>query len=339
MDVVEREFLPTNTRSVHASSVVIWQGHPVFSWFGGLHEGSGTVAIYIYNLKGTGDMIVLGNKDDIPRWNPILMTAKDKIFLFERAGRFCDCWQTFFHDITHWDEHTTQKEMVGSAQYIPSGLNGPVKTAPYIINDRIVCGSSVETAFDWTSYMEYYWLNTSYIHFDQRSNPLRSKERKAYIDYAGRTRISLGIIQPTIWEDNNGSLHALMRSSHGLKTLYYAFSPDGECDNWTPAVKTNIPNPNSAVDTVYYNGQLYLAYNPDEMLRFPLTLAKVALDYVDDGEAQFVVEDAIDICEQVKEDDIMSHELSYPYMIEDEGYIRLTYTYGRTRIEHCVISP
>ena len=339
MEIIDRGFLPTFTKSVHASSVVLWKEHLVFSWFGGIREGDGSVAIYIHNLKGNGETIVLGNKDNVPRWNPILFTAKDKIFLFEKAGRFCDCWQTFIHDITHWDEKTTQKEMRGSAQYIPSGLNGSVKTAPIIQGNFLICGSSVETAFDWSSYIEEYWLNKKHFHFRRRSDPLRVKEKKSYIDYAGRTCMSLGVIQPCLWKDNSGKMHALMRSSYGLSCLYYSRSVLSNVGDWIQPVKTNIPNPNSGVDTVYYDGQLYLAYNPDENNRFPLLLSKVDLHYDSvANNAELEIGETIEIRGRVEESDMtMSSELSYPYMILDGGVIHLTYTYGRSYIEYCKI--
>ena len=67
MKIIERNFLPQFTSSSHASTVVMWKEHPVFAWFGGVREGDGSVAIYIYNLHGKGETIVLGNKDSVPR--------------------------------------------------------------------------------------------------------------------------------------------------------------------------------------------------------------------------------------------------------------------------------
>ena len=99
MKIISREFLPTTTPSVHAATMAFFRGHPCYAWFGGSREGAQDVSIHLYNLNGDNKTIIIGN-DGIPRWNPILMPIKDKLFLFTKAGLFCDRWQSFIYDIS-----------------------------------------------------------------------------------------------------------------------------------------------------------------------------------------------------------------------------------------------
>jgi predicted neuraminidase len=346
MKIVDRRFLSTPTPSVHAATIAFYKDHPVFSWFGGSREGSPDVAIYLHNLNNDEQNIVLGDKDAIPRWNPILVPIKDKLILFEKAGTFCDRWQTFVHDISNWTNDVTRKEIADSVYVLPAGLNGPVKSCPIVSEDVIVCGSSVETMYDWTSYIESYEVNSempNHLMLLDRSEPLAIDEKKTYQDaFSGKTGKTLGIIQPTLWltegnDDYDGDiLHAFFRSSRGLGKIYYA-RRYFENEVWDIPRPTNLDNPNSAVDVVYHKNKLYLVHNPDSMNRSPLVVSEINLNY--DGEsAKCDIVNQIMITEKVDEKiPLNSFELSYPYMIEHDNKLHLVYTYGRSRIEYVTI--
>lgn len=337
MKILSREFLPVTTPSVHAATMAFFKGHPVFSWFGGSREGAPDVAIYLNNLNGDGKTIVIGGNDSIPRWNPILMPVGEKLFLFTKSGLFCDRWQTFVHDITSWDNSITNKEIRETYKLLPAGLNGPTKTKPIIIDDSIYCGSSVETIYDWTSYIESYkYINNSFV-YSSRSNPLFLKDKHVYQDFNGVTRSSLGVIQPSIWVDENREMHCFMRSSRDLGKIYYSkhsnISSPYE-DVWDTPIATNIPNPNSGVDTVYVNGKLYLVYNPSETERAPLVISQI--DHAKNI-GEFELRESIKVRNEVVEKSpFISPELSYPYMVEQDGKLHLVYTYGRFKIEYIV---
>lgn len=348
MRVTHREFLnKTGIPSVHSSTMVFWRNHPVFAWFGGSREGAQDVGIYIYNLHDKGEIITLGNKDGIPRWNPVLVSYDDRIFLFSKMGRFCDCWQTYYHEITSWDQNTPQKQMMGEAQILPAGLNGPVKTSPiikYHKNDLIMlCGSSVETRWDWSSYIERYQINTKgskkKLYFLNRHGPLTVQTKKRYYSQFG-SGLSQGIIQPSLWEQN-GEFHAFYRSSQGLDYLYYSnFGYDLEpfYKGKGEAVKTNIPNPNSGVDTVFFNDSLYLAHNPSTTERIPLTVSKIKKISESSTSADFKKIEDLDIRNEFEPHMFKNTpEFSYPYMVEHKGRLHLTFTYARTDIEYVII--
>jgi len=173
------------------------------------------------------------------------------------------------------------------------------------------------------------------LKFIHRTLPLVAP-KKLYTKGFGRQAQSAGIIQPSLWIDDNRKIHAFFRSSVGLDKLYYSSSDLMKDEKdlhfvWSdPEPIEHLENPNSGVDTIFYDGRLFLIYNPDPISRNPLTLAE--LDHKDG----FKIKDEIIITDNVPLDEpTHSKELSYPYMIEKDGIITLTYTYGRSKIE-CV---
>ena len=90
---------------------------------------------------------------------------------------------------------------------------------------------------------------------------------------------------------------------------------------------TSLDNPNSGVDVAYVKNKLYLVYNPSSENRYPLVISEL-----DD---QFNEVDRLVVRENIDEKDVTySIELSYPYLLEHDGKLYLTYTYGRSRIEY-----
>ena len=330
MKIKSRKFLPSTTRSVHAATIEWWKDHFVYSWFGGTQEGQSDVAIYIYNLNNKGETLAIGRGDQYPRWNPILFAFNDRLYLFEKIGMFCDRWQTVVHDITDWDITLNEMNALKNGQFLPAGLNGPVKLRPVVYKDRILCGSAHETFSDWTSYIEEYVVEDGIWKNIGRSNPLFVKEKVFFIDSYGNKRRSLGIIQPTLWEDE-GKMKAFFRSSWGLGNIYY--SEMIEMGKWTDPVKTNLLNNNSGVSAVNYNDKLYLAFNNSNKFRYPLVVSEIknceSLENIK-SEATLLIND--------KDEKNMLMEFSYPYMIEHDGCLHLCYTYNRQKIEHVEIS-
>jgi len=346
MKILHREFFPTTTPSVHASTICFWKDHMVSAWFGGTREGNPDTAIYLHNLNNDGEVITIGTKDSIPRWNPILVPIGKKLYLFTKAGIFCDRWQSFIHDITDWTNDIPEKEIFATARVLPAGLNGPVKSKPLIVGQEgtprvMYCGSSVETIFDWTSYVEEYTVRKDdTFYFFDRSGPLNVEKKVNYTNPVnGRSERSLGIIQPTLWNDN-GNIRMFFRSSRGLEKIYYS---ENWLGTWLVPKPTNLPNPNSAVDVVCMNDRLFLVHNPSNLHRYPLVVSEIKMthndhSYKDEGSVDLETIDEIEVTKEIPENiSCNSYELSYPYMVGQDGKLHLSYTYGRSKIEYITI--
>lgn len=324
MQIIERKFLNPITPTCHASSFDFYKDKIIFSWFGGTKEGHPDSSIYIKNLSDK--LVVLGDKDSIPRWNPVVMTHNGRVCLWSKSGIFCDRWQTFLHDITDWDKWTTRKEKEELKNILPAGLNGPVKNKPIILDDKIICGSSVETMYDWSSYIEEYSLKNKKLKFINRSKPITVDKKRYYHPLSGSLKVSMGIIQPSLFYDGE-TLHALFRSCYGYETAFYAKLLDGE---WTKPRQINLLNPNSSLDCVFHKGYLYVCYNPSSIKRTPLVVAKFLLQ---NGLLKKI--DQIIISDMAESP--ITDQLSYPFMRLKDDRLHLTYTYGRINIEYCCI--
>ena len=331
MNIIDREFLEVCTPTCHASTIAFYKNNPVFSWFGGKREGLPDSSIYVQHAGGIKN---LGTGKQMAYWNPILFTIEDELFLSYKRGDFCDRWQTYILNISDIDNDFNLVE--SKAQIIPAGLNFCVKTKPIISSAGfITCGSSVETKDDWTSYIETYEYKDGKFVFDERSKPL-TVEKKSYSYehpwYGEITGLTSGIIQPSVWKDKESRYHAFFRSSRGLGKIYYSTEKNHSWRDgvWSDPEPTKLENPNSGIDTVYMDGRLFLVYNPSEKSRIPLMLSEL--------DEEFNVVDEIIISESIlKKEKTATGELSYPYMVENNGKIHLVYTYGRSKIEHVTI--
>lgn len=333
MRILERRFLDIDTSSVHAATVAFFKNHPVFAWFGGTKEGSGDVAIRLHNLNNDNKTIIIGDRDIIPRWNPVLFSCGEELFLFEKLGFFCDRWASRLHCITDWDNNIKEKEINANAVILPSGLNGCVKSKSIFYNDLMLCGSSVENLIDWSSFCEVYKIPTrsNMFNFVGRSNPIYIKDKKTYLDLkTGQSRKTMGLIQPSIWI-NNDIAHSFFRSQCDTYKIYYSCSKEYPFLKWEDPIPTVFDNPNSGIDVVYSGGFLYLAYNPSKTNRYPLCIAKI------DEDMQIVENMVINDKPLIENGSL---EFSYPFLIknENDGLLHLVYTYQRRKIEHCVIS-
>ena len=126
------------------------------------------------------------------------------------------------------------------------------------------------------------------------------------------------MIQPTLWESKDGSVHMLTRTKLGK--IYRSDSLDGG-KTWCRAYATNLPNNNSGIDLdTDDSGRIFLAYNPVGIpgIRTPLTLA-VSLD---DGKT----------FTKIKTFEKGLAEYSYPAVVVKGDTVHITYTYERDYI-------
>jgi len=291
--------------SCHASTVAFHEGRFYAAWFGGTDEGANDVGIWISNKEKDREVwnapIVISSSQNIPHWNPVLFSFKEKLFLYYKKGFSIPEWQTHFKvfESGYW---SGEKELVlGDKRG-----RGPVKNKPIKLeNGLILAPASSESGTEppagtnmWNAFVD---VSTDCI------------------NWKAQTLIpaDVNLIQPAFWESVDG-VHALMRSDAG--SVYRSDSIDGGLI-WNRAYKTDLPNNNSGIDAVYAGGCLYVVYNPiadNWGARTPLLVAKS----VDNGitwHETLTLEDS-------------KGEYSYPSIIEADGFLHIVYTYQRRGI-------
>ena len=309
----------------HASTLAESKDGLVAAWFGGAHEKSPDVGIWVSRrvadrwttpvevANGIQAADTSGQQHRYPCWNPVLFQPApvngvcQPLLLFYKCGPDPEQW---------WGMMTRSHD--GGVRFetpwrLPKGIDGPVKNKPIQLADGdILCGSSTEYA-GWR------------IHFERTNDLGKTWRRIGPIHDAKR----FNAIQPSILVHPGGRLQILCRSKEG--SVVTSWSEDlGE--TWTRLEATELPNPNSGTDAVTLaDGRQLLVYNHTRGTgKFPSgrDMLNVAISH--DGKKWF----AAAVLERAK------GEYSYPAVIQtDDGHVHITYTWKRQRIKHVVIDP
>jgi predicted neuraminidase len=310
---IVREFLyeTASFPSCHASTIAETKSGLVAAWFGGSDEGEPDVGIWVSRHqagKWTPPVEVAnGVQTDgkrFPCWNPVLFTdAKSGLMLFYKVGPNPRQW---------WGMLRTSDdggETWSPAQRLPNGILGPIKNKPLKLRNGTLLSPTSTEHDGWKVYLELTkdggksWLLTP---------PLND----------GKT---IRAIQPGLMQFPDGRLMMLCRGTAG-KLLASQANKDGTA--WEPLRATDIPNPNSGIDTtVLADGRALLVYNPTDVddVRTPLSVA-LSRDGIH-WKPVFTLEDA-------------PGEYSYPAVIQTKDRrIHITYTWKRERIRHVVLDP
>ena len=291
----------------HASTVVLLDGEEkICAWFGGEKEGKNDVRIW-YSRQTGGKWSApeaIPAIADLPHWNPVLFeTKKGEITLFYKVGATIPTWKTYF--CTTLDGGRTwsyPKELINGDD---SGGRGPVKNKPL----RHSCGVLLAPASDergrWRCFIDRFYGEK----WEKCPIPVNEAETK------------LQMIQPTLWEDDGGAVHALMRTQNGY--IYRSDSLDGG-KSFCEAYKTEIYNNNSGIDCAKAeNGTVALVCNPVQRSRTPLSLLLSR-----DGGANF---------EKVLDLESENGEFSYPAAVTRGNVLYITYTHDRKEIAYVEI--
>lgn len=356
LKIEEKNTLPRTTPSCHASTAIYFENRLIHAYFGGSREGSSDVHIYIHNLFGDNKTHKIPKPLhkfylNLPTWNPILFQSENRLYMSYKIGKFCDSWATFIiplSDILEGKKKTADFE----GKPLDAGLNFSVKTKPLIIDDFIVCGSSVETAFSWASYIEVYDKNLNFL---GRSLPISALDS------------GTSLIQPALWMDKDKNLHSLFRSRTEVvenKFVYYSKSKktyDGTVEsllNWEKPIVSNLSNPNSSIDVVYKENlnKIFVVLNPLQKYRANLAIVPIDPNKIKltERELQFETENfhylegaSIPMLSEAKEIfknrdmDVVKPEFSYPYIIDEpalDNGLRVCYTYYRKFIVSSALS-
>ena len=318
---IKKEFIYDTIENVpecHASTVLpLPDGRVMTAWFAGAHEKNDDVRIW-FSVKENGvwsTPATVPSYENIPHWNPVLDLKNDgTIRLYFKKGKEISKWVTWYTETKDCGKTWTQPQLLVAGD--ESGGRGPVKNKCIRTADGLLlapASSEVKKPL-WRCFI------------DVSRDDGDTWERCNYIVRPKKNFGLVRMIQPTLWQDDDGIVHALMRTDKGR--IYKSESCDGGF-TWSKAERTDLPNNNSGIDCVRADdGNIYLVYNPIEENwgdRSPLELAVSQ----DNGKTFSTV--------AVLENE-NGGEFSYPAITFFENKLHITYTYNRKKIMYCEIT-
>lgn len=320
-----KEFVcnPLPTPNCHATTVLpLPDGTVITAWFGGTKEGKADVDIW-YSRRdenGWSEPKSVCYKKHIPHWNPVLFLRENgEVMLFFKVGKNIPSWRTFVSISTDGGKTFSKpRELVSGDK---SGGRGPVKNKCIRLSDgRILAPGSTENR-GWNCF-----IDTS---FDdgltwKKGNKIRTERTAPILNSLNAyTSNLIPMIQPTLWESENGKVHMLTRTPVGKA---YRSDSDDYGETWCQAYPTSLPNNNSGLDVVKTpDGALYLLSNPVSENwgeRSPLTLQKSC----DNGLTWETV--------LTLEEEKIDSEFSYPSIHYLNGALYVSYTYERLNVAY-----
>ena len=294
--------------SCHASTLAESRNGLVAAWFGGIHEKSPDVGIWLSRHEGriwTPPVEVANGIESpgvrYPCWNPVLFQpVQGPLLLFYKVGPSPSTWWGML--IRSEDGGKTWS----APERLPDGIFGPIKNKPVQLADGdILCPSSSEDA-GWR------------VHFE------RTHDLKNWVSTgAVNDGIEIGAIQPSLLIHDSTHLQAVGRTR---QSRVFTIDSYDAGKTWGAMTLTDLPNPNSGTDAVTLSDSRFLmVYNHTPLGRSPLNVALSS-----DGRTW------IPVC-------TLEHregEYSYPAVIQTrDGLIHITYTWKRQRIKHVVLDP
>ncbi len=297
MKLLTKECIYKNlTPSCHASTLVQLGDTTAAAWFGGTQESADDVQIYLSRrLNGVWEMpVCVSTVEQVPHWNPVLFDMGEELWLFYKRGKNIPHWQTMVCRSSDGGKTWTEPMLLCAED---DGGRGPVKNKPLRLRDgSVLAGASIEQG-PWRAFT------------DRSYDKGKTWVKSALIPLPNE---GVGVIQPTLWEDDAG-VHLLLRSQSGH--IYRSDSVDGVA--WDIAYPLDIPHNNSGIDLVKTPMGLVLCCNPVTTGRTPLCLM-TSVDGIH-FETALTLEDE-------------PGEYSYPAVIWDGERVRGTYTWRREKI-------
>lgn len=295
------------TQAVHASTILhLDNGEIIVSWFGGTKEGNDDVDIWLSRKTNEGwtKPLHFCVEKDTAHWNPVLFQLKDgTICLYFKVGK----------KIIHWKTYVSYSKDMGLTWSTPTELvegdenggRGPVKNKPiYLTNGTIIAPASIEEG-PWRPFVDISKDNGVMWQMQHKIQPVDDKEKTF-------------MIQPTLWEGENGSVHMLLRTN---KDKIYRSDSNDYGNTWCDAYPINMPNNNSGIDAVKIeDGRIVLVCNPtvgDFGPRSPLSV--------------YISDDGINFDEVVKLEDTEG-EYSYPSIVNKGNTVYISYSWKRENV-------
>jgi len=302
-------------KSSHASTVVkMNDGRLMSAYFAGDEEGADNVRIWfsVYDKGEWSKPVQVPSEDTVAHWNPVLINFGTHIRLYYKVGAEIPYWVTKYTETADGGKTWTEpKELVEGDT---SGGRGPVRNKSIVLSDgTIIAGSSTEQG-QWRAF------------FDLSVDGGKTWTKTDYITAKGVDGKEIGMIQPTIWQDGDGTVHAMFRTDCGR--IYRSDSTDlGR--TWCEAYSTGLMNNYSGIDCVRTDdGRLWLVHTPIGMRLRNILVLSVSED---NGETW---KDVTTLAGNLF--DLIS-EYSYPAIIARGNKLYITYTNKRKVINYAFI--
>lgn len=302
--------------SAHASTVCkMSDGSLISAWFAGSAEKGSDVRIWcsVYRNGAWSEPKQVPSVDNCAHWNPVLQNFGEYTRLYYKAGPEISGWVTKYVDTYDFGETWSEpKELVAGDT---SGGRGPVKNKSLVTSSGIIIAPASTEQGTWRAF------------FDISTDGGETWQKTDYIVAKDMFGSTVEMIQPTLWEDSEGGIHAMFRTKAGY--IYRSDSFDGGF-TWSEAYATELMNNNSGIDCVTTdNGWLWLVHNPIGIEGFRNKLAlSVSKDNGETWENVVMLEDnTLNLFA----------EYSYPAIIAEGNTLYITYTYTRTTINYAFI--
>ena len=245
------------------------------------------------------------------------------LLLFYKEGQQIASWRTMVmtsqNDGLSW---SAPAELVAGDV---SGGRGPVRNKPIRLKSgRILAGGSTEHGI-WQAFADISdddgltWRKSTPVVIENLQYKQGEKTAESDIAVSAQSFYGRGVIQPSLWQSVDNSVHMLLRSSEGF--VFRADSED-EGESWSAAYALRLPNNNSGLDLVRLeDGTLLLVCNPVAAnwgMRSPLSL--------------FISEDDGNTWVKLLDLETALGEFSYPAITAQGDDVHISYTFDRKNI-------
>lgn len=298
----------------HASTIVkMPDGNLISAFFAGPEEGDADVRIWysIHDGESWGEPKQIASPDAVAHWNPVLINYGSYVRLYYKVGMEIPNWVTKYVDT--YDNGKTWTEPQELVPGDTSGGRGPVKNKLIVTSTGTIIAPASSEQGSWRAF------------FDISEDGGKTWTKTDFVTAKGIFGEEVGMIQPTLWEDKDGNIHAMFRTKAGR--IYRTDSTDGGY-TWCEAYSTGLMNNNSGIDCVMTdNGWLWLAYTPVGMEVRNRLILSVSKDNGETWEDVTALEESINLFA----------EYSYPAIIAEGNNLYITYTYKRETIKYAFV--
>ncbi|MFC1474594.1 exo-alpha-sialidase [bacterium] len=295
--------------SCHGATITELPGGALMAaWYAGAYEKAKDVVIFASMLpKGADDWkkpFILHDTMSYSEGNPVLYTDRGGRVWFFYVTMFGDMWtdckvyyKTSDDGGKSWNAPVTLREETGWM----------TRNRPLELKD----GTFILPMYDEVRWQPLFMLTND--------------GGKTWAAAGEKLEVPGGAIQPAVIPRDDGSLLAFLRTGEPGGNVWTIESKDSGA-TWGSPARTELPNPNAAVDAVkLISGAVAMVFNDSPYDRTPLS---VALSH-DDGKTW----------PDKRKLEKKFGEFSYPAMIQaSDGTIHIVYTYKRTQIKHAAFN-